>query len=693
MPRALYFCFAIVAAFQLPAAAAPVEDIPIPPSVVALADRLGVDLTHNRAYFISDIARLLYTNGDSKSPVLTGPRAIEAADAHSVSVPIPLSSAVWSRAVFHHAVATNQLVVAILSDRRATLLSRGLAGLDDETLNYFVEHPQLLTYLYERAAAPFAAFGDDLRIHLGRVVPPGGERAVPLWEAAIHASVTTPDAFVRQLFGENDGRVAYLYDAIDAAPPASAAFALGLWLPDDNQRVQRFRALAAACVSGYREWRPGDHPFSRPLGDISLLLLRIRTDAAGVPAAPASRAFWAAAFDVDPGVSGSNEAPLPGGVDGPVDAAWLVSATADLDMYSRNDRLDEFAFGQRVFQGATDPQAAAALRQFRNHRMLLVTLERMGIRAPATYNALIQRGSAAGSANAGRRFWVLGQFQGALALLARMRAADTLTTAASNSLVMSLSAVPLQDGEYDGGIAFWMRSELAKALSREGSWESRVIAAMSGLSNEASDPRIFWEGQGYRLDLAGAERQRLEVVRRKQAGHTLDLAFAIDDVARAVRSPTLTVDGAQRAALTAKVLVQESASRLRRPSVNLLPPGSIRRAMDSNGSTMPRPSCRRSHDPATSDGRLESARRSLSSLTLCSATPWCRWPMRPISAIPTARRSLRGTSRFATTSASRGRIRTHASGCRGCHLARTFNLACRGTSRVHSSGWMWRWRR
>src|SRR6185369_602772 len=81
------------------------------------------------------------------------------------------------------------------------------------------------------------------------------------------------------------------------------------------------------------------------------------------------------------------------------------------------------------------------------------------------------------------------------------------------------------------------------------------------------------EGQSYRLDLAGAERLRLEVVRRKQAGHTLDLAFAIDDLARAARSPTLTVDGAQRASLAAKTIVEESATRLRHPSVNLLPPG------------------------------------------------------------------------------------------------------------------------
>src|SRR5262249_13570908 len=149
------------------------------------------------------------------------------------------------------------------------LLARGLAGLDDETLDYFADHPQLLTFLYERASAPFAAFAGDLRIRQGRVAPPGGDRAVPLWEAALRAPLSAPDVFVRALFGEYEGRYAYLYDTIEASPPSSAAFALGFWLSDENQRVQRFRILAARCLSGYHEWRPSDHPFSRPLGDLA----------------------------------------------------------------------------------------------------------------------------------------------------------------------------------------------------------------------------------------------------------------------------------------------------------------------------------------------------------------------------------------------------------------------------------------
>src|SRR5262249_4248372 len=161
---------------QLPAAAAPVEDIPLSPPVIALADRLGVDLEHQRAYFFSDIARLLYTNADSRPPVFTAPPPDP--NAPPILVPLPLPAALWSRAVFRHAIPPGQLIATILADRRATLLGRGFSGLDDETLNYFIDHPQLVSYLYEHAAPQFAAFGDVLRIHQGKIVPPGGPKAV-----------------------------------------------------------------------------------------------------------------------------------------------------------------------------------------------------------------------------------------------------------------------------------------------------------------------------------------------------------------------------------------------------------------------------------------------------------------------------------------------------------------------------------
>jgi hypothetical protein len=580
MPRALFVSFAIVAAFQLhPAAASTVEDAPITPSVAALAARLGLEIARDRARFMSDIARLLYAASDARPPELTASRPAAGAAGTNGSpplvVPVPMPAASWSRAVFRRTVPPDQLVSTILGDRRASLLCRGLAGLDDETLTYFIDHPALVTMLYERAPGAFAAFSGVLRIRDGRVATPGGPDADPLWEAVVRAPVSAPDQFVRALFDENEGRVAYLYETIDAASPSSARFALGSWIADATQRTQRFRALAAACVGGYREWRPGDHPFSRPLGDLAVLLLRIRLEPSGMPAAPSSRAFWAAALDVDASVSESSDTPLIGGAQGPIDAAWIVGATSGSDMYTRTDRLYQFAFGQRVFRDVSDEgsaQAAQALRGFRQNRMLMLTIERMGIHSPSAYLAALQRAAALVSSGSGRRFWILAQFQGALALLARTERAGTISSTAASRLLLSLCAVPLHDAEYDGGVAQWMSAEMQRALPREGTWEERTIAALAGSSDEANAPRLFWEGQAYRLDLAHAERDRLAIVRDKQGGHTLDLAMAIDAIARQTQAPALTVEGAQRAARDAQAIASESAERLKRPAVNLLPP-------------------------------------------------------------------------------------------------------------------------
>ena len=580
MPRALSFTFAIVAAFQLHlAAASPVEDAPIAPAVAALAERLGMEPSRDRARFMTEIARLLYATESTKPPVLTGVRAgaasVGATDSAGIMVPVPLPAAAWSRAVFRHTVSPDQLIATILSDRRAALLCRGLAGLDDETLTYFAEHPALITLLYERASAAFAAFAGNIRIRDGRVVPPGGPQAVALWEAVVREPLTAPDRFMRALFAESDGRFAYLYDVINSASPSSAAFALGLWMPDSNQRTQRFRALANACLSSYHEWNLAEHPFSRPLGDLAVLLLRIRMSPSGEPAYPASRVFWAGAFDVDADLSGSSDAPLVGGAQGPVDAGWLVSATGDADMYARTDRLDQFAFGQRVFAALSEAEVAQAvevLRGFRQHRMLMLTIERMGIRSPAAFEAALQRASSLTSANSSRRFWTLAQFQGSLALLARMRRAGTLGLTPATSLLMSLCAVPLQDGEYGRGVAEWVRTVLGKSPPRDGSWEQRALTAMAGPTDKATATRLSWEGATYRLDLPLAELQRLETVRAKQGGHTLDLALAIDDLAVALRGSSLTVEEAQRVARDARTLASESAAKLRHPSVNLMPP-------------------------------------------------------------------------------------------------------------------------
>ena len=188
---------------------------------------------------------------------------------------------------------------------RAALLLHGLAALDDETLQFFVDHPAVVRQLYQDSAPAFAAFAAHVRIRKGRVTPPGGGQAVPLWEALLGEKTARPERFVPQLFARNSGRIAYLYDTIGALDSSRASFALGTWISDGTTRVDRFMALASATTSAFGGWSVEKYPFKRPQHDLVSMFLRVRVDATGVPGFPAWREVWARTL------SGTNDADEP----------------------------------------------------------------------------------------------------------------------------------------------------------------------------------------------------------------------------------------------------------------------------------------------------------------------------------------------------------------------------------------------
>jgi len=181
-PLRFLACITIVAAIEgHPAAAVAVsEDLPVPGGVAAFAETLGISPVPDRARFVSEVARLVH--GLPTRPITTVPALVRAMRQLALSgadrtelVPIPLTAAVWTDAVFHRKIAPADLVVAILGDRQAAFLCYGLACLDDETLQYFGEHSAILTEIYTKDAAVFAAFASTVHVRSGRVVPPGGE--------------------------------------------------------------------------------------------------------------------------------------------------------------------------------------------------------------------------------------------------------------------------------------------------------------------------------------------------------------------------------------------------------------------------------------------------------------------------------------------------------------------------------------
>ena len=574
MPRTLLLCFTIVAAFQLRLAAAtpPISHVPVTAAVAALGQRVGMDATRDRGRFVAEIIRRVYSPPVARQTPLNLARGVrEAGVSEQMFVDVPLALETWSAAIFKRQIPADQLLATILSDRRAALLCRGLAAADDETLAFYGSRPALLAFIYERAPGAFSAFADSIHVRDGHVVVPGGASAVAVWEGVTRARAADPEAFLRALLFESASRTAYLFDVLAAAAPDARAFALGLWIDDEAIRARRFQALDVAVRSSFHEWDVEELPFARPLNDLAILLLRVRVGSRGEPAPPAERRFWATALSANPTLDGASDA-MPG-AHTLVDAAWLLGATAG-DMYTRGDKLDQFAFGQRVFgehpDGQTDA-AAAVIREMASRRMLLLGLERIGVTDPDVYASAIRQSHAAeGGAD---RFSTLAQLQGALALIGRMSVNASIDQRDADTLARSLFALPVAGGEFRGELAEWFQQTLADHLPPGETWQARVVAGVAG-GAAPGDPRVLWEGQAYRLDLAFAERRRIEDISSRQGGPDLDLAFAIARLGRrALR--TTSVDAARSLGAEAQQLLAASGNLLVRPPVNLMAPGVV----------------------------------------------------------------------------------------------------------------------
>ena len=541
MPRALLFvCLTIVAAgpLRLSAAGAVTQDVPVPGGTAAMARSLGIEPSPDRARFVAELARLTHPSTEGKQTTRAKAasqlrrRVSEAGTDPPDIVPIPLSVALWSTTVFRRPVAPEAIVAAIIADSRAAHLCYGLAGLDDETLQFFVDHPAVISHLYERQAAVFAAFGASLRIRDNRVMPAGGPAAADLWEAIVGESLARPQPFVHALLGQDQGRLAYLYDVIAALDDPRQAFAIGSWIKDPAARLKRFRALVAANRGAIPQWVPAKLPFTRPLHDVASILMRTQVQPDGSPSFPSGRSAWAWVFD-GTDVPSTPPPATAAATDGPIDAAWLAQMIVPAETRDRGDRLDQLAFGQRVFHDDAGPGALGdvltAIRAFPRFRMLMLTLERVGVREPSLYATAARRARQLSNLDNRREFVALAQFQGALALIARMVSVRTLDRMAAESLITSLVNIPTGgDGRYAGAIGKWMQQTLRPALPAGGDFERALVDALAGGRSPHPDGAVelSWEGNVYRLDIAAAEARRLGRIREKQGGLSIDKALS-----------------------------------------------------------------------------------------------------------------------------------------------------------------------
>ncbi len=144
------------------------------------------------------------------------------------AVPLPLAPDAWRRVTGKDGVPDDRLAAAILEDRRASLLYRGLASLDEPTLRALAEDLPTLRRIYEDHAVAFAAFGSFFRVRDGAVAVPGGAEAAASWESLVGVSRGAPVLFLERLLAANGGRRAFLFDSVARLDPGRQRFALGM---------------------------------------------------------------------------------------------------------------------------------------------------------------------------------------------------------------------------------------------------------------------------------------------------------------------------------------------------------------------------------------------------------------------------------------------------------------------------------
>jgi hypothetical protein len=497
-------------------------------------------------------------------------------------VPVPLTAALWSEAVFHRPVSLSDLFAAILAEPGASLLGHGLAGLDEETLQYMADHPALLARLSGEVAPVFATFASNLHVRDGRVVPPGGPAALSLWESVVGEKVGAPEAFIRALLLRDSGHLAYLYDLVAELDGPRGAFALGLWVPSERDRIERFKSLAATVHSALTEWQVRENPFSRPLDDIAWMLLNVTVEANGAPRGPATLSLWTQVFD---GLDVPDEATARRAVtsvenDGPFDAASLAGAVLTGDPQQRGRRLQQLAFGLRAFSTArpdTFGGVLTAVRALPAYAALMLTVERMGITEPAVFAAAARTAHRLSDLDGAAAFIALSQFQGAIALLSRMTAAGTLEPARAGSLIASLAGIPLKENRYGALVVQWLRGQLLPALTPRQDVEETLLVALAGgaARREGDTGRVRWEGEEYRLDLPASEVRRLRAVRQLQRPHSVETALSLDEVARSLGAPDVDVSRIEAAIVTLRALLPalspSTASAVKLAGVDDLP--------------------------------------------------------------------------------------------------------------------------
>ena len=238
-------------------------------------------------------------------------------------------------------------------------------------------------------------------------------------------------------------------------------------------------------------------------------------------------------------------------------------------------RLRAFAFAQRVAPAGEDANLAALLaaaRAVMRYPMLMLSVERMGVDDLNVHVALAQ--AARGFeriTNPLRLRGALSQFQGAMALVERVRLAGRLGPDAAGAALLALASVPMSRDGFDGAMGDWLAGDLLPRLgvpvtpSVTGiTMDQRLLAALAGPRDD-EPPVVEWEGLTYRFDRRTAQFERYVRSRNQLGGNSVDAVLALWEIANTLAAGSVAV----RDVAPLVEQLETSATAVRTPRVGL----------------------------------------------------------------------------------------------------------------------------
>ena len=572
LPLALHAVLIGVALLAGPAAAQDVapsgalQQMPLPGGLEGALASINDRVRPDRGQFLLEVIRRTYNRPPTvkntprdtllQSLLLQLDRSSQSPSDSDAAIPLPMPPSVWIETVFGGRETPRTLASAILRSRGPALLYYGLFSLDDATRAWLAGEPQLIADLAAQPAASFLVAAPGLRVRGKAVQVPGGDLAVPAWEALVGRRVAEPAAFVRALVGQEEGRLGFFFATLAQLTPEQQRAALHLDAPNPSDRVSAVRRLHAVFERVTLGWRVDDRVFWRPTLDPALLLSELGTDASGRFALPGGRRFWKAVFDAEHDVTKTNgEAAQASFGDGdPVDFLWLCEQVFAGERNEDRRRYAQVLFAARhslQISAAGAPDAIEAIRAVHGYPALIATLERAKLADIRVFASAVRRAhSINGIRDDGRMKRALAQFQGALALVTRAAIRGGLRPDALAAAVSSVSRVePTVRGDYEGQLVRWLvgwtEAHVRKApglpeldVPTPGPLERDVLQVLAG--PPPLEPRVIeWEGTKYRLDFARAEAMRLARVLGEENLPFLSSARALVDLADVLKGAGL----------------------------------------------------------------------------------------------------------------------------------------------------------